>query len=473
MMSTTHTHDPRRPWVRAPLRRRAGLALVLVGVIAVTPTVGEAQERPFGSLREQAEVRQEWLALRLERVLPRIMREQGIDLWIVPVREYNEDPAFHSMVSPTTFAGRRRTIYLFHDRGGSGGVERIAIGGTSQGGLYTVVRDPEAAVGMAGTQPRQAEPFGPDQWKLLTPLIEAMDPRTIAVNTSYTHAFSDGLTVGEWEQLQEALGETYLPRVVRRELLALHYIEERLPEMLPVYERMQGLVHEIIATAFSNRVITPGATTTEDVVWWLRQRVNDLGLGSWFQPSVSVQRHGVEMGDSAGPVILRGDVLHTDFGLVAYGLATDTQHMGYVLREGEEAPPEGLAAALGRSNRLQDLLLEAMVPGRTGNEVLERTLERMRAEGIDGTVYTHPIGDHGHGAGPLIGLWDRQDGVPGRGDVALRANTWFSIELQATTPVPEWDGQPVRMAQEEEALIDSDGNRRWVLRRQESFHLVR
>ena len=203
------------------------------------------------------------------------------------------------------------------------------------------------------------------------------------------------------------------------------------------------------------------------------QRVNDLGLGTWFQPSVSVQRRGVEMADSANPVILRGDVLHTDFGISALGLKTDTQHMGYVLRDGEAAPPAGLLQALGRSNRLQDLLLEEMEPGRTGNEVLARTLARMRAEGIDGTIYTHPIGDHGHGAGPTIGLWDRQDGVPGRGDVRLRPNTWFSIELQATTPVPEWNGQPVRMAQEEEALIDGDGRRHWVLRRQESFHLVR
>ncbi|HSJ32969.1 MAG TPA: M24 family metallopeptidase [Longimicrobiales bacterium] len=435
------------------------------------------QERPFATLREQADIRQEWLALRLERVLPRIMREQGVEMWIVPVREYNEDPVFHSLVSPTTFAARRRTIYIFHDRGMRDGVdqgvERLAIGGTSQGGLYTVVRDPDAAIGTAGTTRRAAEPFGPEQWKLLTPLVVERDPQTIAVNVSHTHAFSDGLTLGEWEQMERALGATYAARVVRRELLPLHYIEERLPEMLPAYVRMQELVHDIIATAFSNRVIVPGETTTQDVVWWLRQRVNDLGLGSWFQPSVSVQRRGVEMGDSADPVIMRGDVLHTDFGIIAYGLKTDTQHMGYVLREGEAAPPAGLSAALGRSNRLQDILLEEMEPGRTGNDVLNRTLTRMRADGIDGTVYTHPIGDHGHGAGPTIGLWDRQDGVPGRGDVALRPNTWFSIELQATTPVAEWDGQPVRMAQEEDAIIDADGARRWVLRRQAEFHIVR
>jgi len=433
--------------------------------------------RLFGTLREQADVQQGWLKLRLEHVLPRIMREQGVDMWIVPVREYNEDPVFHSIVSPTTFAARRRTIYLFFDRGVRDGVdrgvERIAIGGTSQGGLYRVITDPAAATGTAGTTRRTAEPFGPEQWKLLTPLVEARDPRAIGVNVSHTHAFSDGLTVGEWEQLQQALGAKYAPRVVRRELLALHYIEERIPEALPSYVRMQEQVHDIIATAFSNRVITPGVTRSADVVWWLRQRVNDLGLGTWFQPSVSVQRRGVEMGDSANPVIMRGDVLHTDFGLVAYGLKTDTQHMGYVLRAGESAAPAGLTAALGKSNRLQDLLLEEMVPGRSGDDVLRRTLSRMKAEGIDGSVYTHPIGDHGHGAGPTIGLWDRQEGVVGRGEVALRANTWFSIELQATTPVAEWNGQRVRMAQEEEALIDASGNRRWVLRRQTEFHLVR
>jgi Xaa-Pro aminopeptidase len=450
--------------------RVAVLALALLAWPAYQPA---AQERPFGSLREQAEVRQEWLELRVERVLTRLMRAHGVDMWIVPVREYNEDPVFWSLVSPTTMAARRRTIYVFFDRGEAAGVERIAIGGTSQGGLYEVVRDPAAAVSTAGATRRLAEPFGPEQWTLLTGVVEARDPRAIAVDISTTHAFSDGLTAGEWEALQGALGERYRTRVVRRELLPLQYIEERLPEMLPTYRRMQELVHDVIATAFSARVITPGVTRTEDVVWWMRQRLNDLGLETWFQPSVSVQRRGVEMGDSANPAIRRGDVLHCDFGLVALRLHTDTQHMGYVLAEGETDAPAGLRAALGRSNRLQDLLLEEMTPGRTGDEALAATLARMRAEGIDGSVYTHPIGDHGHGAGPLIGLWDRQDGVPGRGAVPLRPNTWFSIELQATTPVPEWDGQPVRMAQEEEAYLDAGGARHWVLRRQERFHLVR
>jgi hypothetical protein len=458
-----------------PLLAAVGLVLALwaIPVAGQTPVLSASADHPLGTLREQAALEQHWLGLRLERLLPRLMREHDVEMWILPMREYNEDPVFFSLVSPTTMAARRRTIYVFHDRGPELGVDRIAIGGTSQGGLYTVVRDPAAREGAAGTERRLAEPFGPEQWTLLTPIVRERDPRTIAVNISHHHHFADGLTAGEWEQLQEALGPEYLARVVRRPMLAVQFIEERLPEMLPTYVRMMELVHETIATAFSERVITPGVTTTQDVVWWLRQRTNDLGLGTWFQPSVSVQRRGVEMADSTNPVILRGDVLHTDYGITALRLNTDTQHMGYVLREGETEPPAGLTAALQVANRLQDLLLEEMVPGRTGNEILVSTLERMRAEGIDGTVYTHPIGDHGHGAGPTIGLWDRQEGVPERGDVPLRPDTWFSIELQATTPVPEWDDQPVRMALEEEARLDEHGERYWVLRRQDRLHLVR
>jgi hypothetical protein len=114
-----------------------------------------------------------------------------------------------------------------------------------------------------------------------------------------------------------------------------------------------------------------------------------------------------------------------------------------------------------------------MKPGLTGNQILANTLAEMKKEGIDGTVYTHPIGEHDHGAGPLIGLWDRQMEVPGRGDVPLLASTWHSVELQATTPVPEWGGQKVKSAQEEEADVTQQGEIKWVQKRQTAFHVVR
>jgi Xaa-Pro aminopeptidase len=422
---------------------------------------------PLPTVREQDRVRQEWLKLRLERVLPAAMRRHGVAMWIVVCREYNEDPAFFSLVSPSVMAARRRTVLVFNDLGPEKGVERLALGGGSNGGLYRVFRDADAG---------GRELWGQGQWTLLRQLVDERRPATIAVDISQTHAFSDGLSVGEWEQLGAALGP-WTGRVVRAEELPVEYVGARLPEMLPVYRQMMRIVHALVTRAFSSEVVIPGKTTTDDVVWWLRQQVRDMGLGEWFPPSVSVQRAGARprsnLAEREDVVIERGDHLHTDFGIQAMGLATDTQHVGYVLREGETDAPEGLRRALLNSNRLQDLLLERMRPGRTGNEVLADARAAMAAAGIDGTIYTHPIGDHGHGAGPLIGLWDRQEGVPGRGDVRLRPSTWFSIELQATTPVPEWSGQPLRSPQEEDAVLGEDGRMSWVLARQTRYHLVR
>ncbi|MGD8727813.1 MAG: M24 family metallopeptidase [Gemmatimonadales bacterium] len=444
------------------------LSLALLSLCA-GPTVGQPPmpERPFGTLRQQAVLQQQWLEERLESVLPELMREHGVDMWVLPMREYNEDPLFRALVSPTTFAARRRTVYIFHDRGPEHGIDRIAIGGTSQGGAYEVLRATERA-----PDGRPREFWGPDQWHVVAEAINERDPQTIAVNISHTYHFADGLTAGEWEQFQEALGPDFAARVRRAEKMALYYLAIRVPSMDSVYRSMQELVHETIATAFSNAVITPGVTTTEDVVWWFRQRFNDLGLGTWFQPSVDVQRQG-GLPDSRPIVIQRGDVLHCDVGITVMRLNTDTQHMGYVLREGETDAPPGLKHALRTGNQLQDIVMEEMRPGRTGNEVLESSLAAMRAAGINGTIYTHPIGEHGHGAGPLIGLWDRQDGVPGNGDVELRPLTWYAIELQATSPVPEWGGQQVRTGLEEDAGLTSDGTMRWSLKRQSEFHLVR
>ncbi len=441
---------------------------IVLLALALCASVPAQRPQRLPPLRQQAEIQQQWLKLRLEHVLPSLMRQYGVSMWLVICREYNEDPVFRSLVSPTVFAARRRTILVFFDRGPEQGVERLALGGGSNGGLYRVYRDPEIET---------RELWGESQWALLRKIITERNPATIAINISHTHAFSDGLSAGEREKLEAVLGPQYLSRLVRAELLPLRYLEIRLPEMLPIYRQMMETVHWLIARAFSNEVITPGKTTNQDVVWWLRQQVNDLGLGTWFQPSVRVQRKGSGIPSNlaeAEPVVIeRGDVLHVDFGISAMGLHTDTQHMGYVLREGEQEVPEGLKRALANAHRVQDLLIQRMRPGRTGNEVLADVLAAIRAEKINAAVYTHPIGDHGHGAGPLIGLWDRQEGVPGRGDVTLLPNTWFSIELSVRTPVPEWGGEELFVGQEEDAVIDAEGKVSWVLKRQTQYHLVR
>jgi Xaa-Pro aminopeptidase len=446
--------------------RRAFLHAALLLTILPLPALAEnpaADLRPLPPLREQAAERQAWTAERLETVLPALMREQGVEMWVLSMREYAEDPVFFSMVAPTTFAARRRSIYVFHDQGPEKGVARYALGGGDQGGLFTIFRDPNPTA-------EKGELVGDEQWSLFRRLVEEADPETIALNVDPVHAFADGLHAGEREALEAALGPKYLKRVVRRPELAIRFVEARLPAMLPRYREIQERVHAMLATAFSNQVITPGETTTEDVEWWLREKTREIGAEPWFHPNV--ERAGADTGWSAG-VIRPGDALWVDFGFDALGLHTDTQHLGYVLRPGETGPPAGLRKCLATSNRLQDVLLAAMEPGRTGNQVLQAALETMEEERIDGTIYSHPIGDHGHGAGPLIGLWDHQEGVPHRGDLALRPNTWFSIELQATVPIPEWDGRPLPCRQEEEAYLDAEGKRHWVLKRQERFHLVR
>ena len=440
------------------------LTLVLLSLVLL-----RAEVPRLPPLREQAEIEQQWLQLRLERNLPPLMRKHGVQMWLVLCREYAEDPAFFSLVSPTVFAARRTTIYVFFDRGEKDGVERLALGGDSNGGLYTVYRDPDTP---------NREIYGETQWLLLKKLIEQRKPATIGIDISPTHAFSDGLTAGMYEKLLDTLGPEYSKRLVHSENLALEYQELRVPEMLPTYRQMMQIVHALISRAFSNEVITPGKTTDQDVVWWLRQKVNDAGLGTWFQTSVEVQRRGKPGGldilnKSTGVVIERGDVLHTDFGITAMRLNTDTQHMGYVLRPGETAVPAGIQSALKNANRLQELVLEKMRPGRSGNDVLADVLRQMKLEGIHGSVYSHPIGDHGHAAGPLIGLWDRQEGVPGRGDVTLLPETWLSIEFSAKTPVAEWGGQELQVALEEDAVLDGNGRMSWVLQRQTEYHLVK
>jgi Xaa-Pro aminopeptidase len=458
------------------------LTFVLCPARSAAQSDGRAAARPFGTLREQAVTQQRWLQQRMVRVLPDVMVKHGVDMWVIPMREYVEDPVFTSIVSPTTFAARRRTIYVFYDPCKDipralcdAPWGRVALGGSSQGGVYRAMRSARQAAGPAGGRAeRQAELLGDEQWQVLKQLVEERDPRVIAINTSRDWAFADGLTAAESEGMRQALGEKWTSRMRPAEQLAVELIATRLPEEEPFFERMNALAWAIIDTAFSSAVITPGRTSTEDVVWWMRQKLNDLGLDTWFQPSVSVQRRGAtaeQLGDN--PIIQRGDVLHCDFGVTAMRLNTDTQHMGYVLRDGETGAPAGLRRALASSNRLQDIVVAELRPGRTGNEILRSSLERMRREGIDGTVYSHPVGMHGHGAGPLIGLWDRQEGVPDRGDSKVIPSMWYSIELQATTPVAEWGGQPVRSAQEEDVIIDAAGRVRWAHRRQTEFHLVR
>jgi Xaa-Pro aminopeptidase len=431
---------------------------LLAAVVTAGAVLGQTPAYPTDrvlSHREQAALVRGWIQKRFDTVLPALMRREKIDMWIIVSREYNDDPVFRSMAPLTTYSSRRRTILVFSERGGA--VDRLSIGRFDYDGLYKVV-----ATG------------NDEQWAGLRKLVEERDPQVIGVNTSEAWNHADGLTANEKEQLLKALGPKYSARVKSAEMLAVGWLETKIPEETAAYRHVMTVAHRVIAEAFSNKVVQPGVTTSEDLAWWMRQRVADMGLGHWFHPSITIHRKG---GIAAGTapearVIQRGDMLHTDFGLVYLGFSTDTQHNAYVLLPGETDAPAGLKAGLRAANRLQDLTIKFATVGATGNAALAAALAEARAEGLTPSIYCHPVGYHGHAAGPPIGMTDYQNGVPVRGEYVFRPDTWHSIELNVRHPVPEWGNQNVMFALEEDALLTANGWD-WIDGRQTQFYLIK
>ncbi|MFN8516426.1 MAG: M24 family metallopeptidase [Thermomicrobiales bacterium] len=408
-------------------------------------------------LRARAELRNEWLKTRLDTILPEVMGREGFDMWIVAAREYNEDPVIMTMLPEPSMAARRRTILVFTRRP-DGTVERLTLDRYGFGKFYERGWDADGKE---------------SQDECLARIVAERDPQSIGLNVSETFAFGDGLSHQEWESVTRNIGEKYADRTLGAERLAVGWLERRIPAELAIYPQLMEINHAIIAEAYSRRTIQPGVTTTDDVVWWMRQTMLDLGLQAWFQPSISIQAPGqrYDAKENVRTRILPGDVLHCDVGFYYLGLATDHQQNAYVLKPGETDAPAGLKAALAAGNRLQDIHMEEMQVGRTGNQILAAALARAKVEGILPSIYSHPLGYHGHAAGPTIGLWDNQNGVPGRGDYELFDDTCYSIELNVRYDLPEWDGQEVRIALEEDAVV-TGGTCSWLSGRQTAWHLI-
>jgi len=395
------------------------------------------------SPRERAEVIDRLLAQRLDTLIPQLMREQGVSLWLLMAREYFEEPVIATMLDANSFHARRRTILIFHDPGNGEPVERLTVSRYGLAGLFEPAWDPEQQ---------------PDQWKAVADIIAARDPANIAINVSDATRFGDGMTKSQYDAMMAALPGEYQTRVISGEMLATRWLEVRTPAEMEIYPGIVRIAHSVIGEAFSNTVITPGKTTAADVQWWYRERLMQLGLTPWFHPSVGIQREG-EAGMMSGDTVIQpGDLLWTDFGITYLRLNTDTQHLAYVLKPGETEVPAGLAQGLANSNRVQDILREEMKAGLSGNEVLAAARERALAEGLDPSIYSHPIGYHGHGAGTAIGFWDNQNADP-RGEDTLRANTAWSIELTSYAEVPEWGNQRVDFRTEEDAWFDGESVR--------------
>ena len=384
------------------------------------------------------------LSERVETVLPGLMRRTGVDSWILVSREYNEDPVLKTFLPSGWFSARRRTILMIFDHGPDQPLETLAVARYAVGKQFKSAWDPESM---------------PDQWQRVRQIIDERAPETIGINVSETFALADGLTKTDYDALAEALG-SHAAKLKSADALAVGWLETRSQTEVELYPQIVGLAHDLIARAFSLEAITPGKTTTEELEWWLREATARQNLNLWFHPSISKQSRRqneatAQAGSTSGlpDVIQPGDLLHVDFGITYLRLNTDTQQHAYLLQEGETALPTELQVAFDQGNRLQDILMNQFKAGRSGNEILLASLALMRAEGIDGKIYTHPLGYHGHGAGPTIGLWDQQREIRGAGDYPLYPRTAFSIELSATSKVEGWE-QDVRIMLEEDAYFD-------------------
>ncbi|MEO5510740.1 MAG: M24 family metallopeptidase, partial [Longimicrobiales bacterium] len=269
----------------------------------------------------------------------------------------------------------------------------------------------------------------------------------------------------------------------------------RMPEEMEYYTRAVALTESLAKRALSNEVITPGETTVGDVRNWLYDAMWENGVRTWFQQDLRVQRRGQPDATSRGflavapesMVIERGDVIHLDFGITVMGFDTDWQKMAYVLRTGETDAPAGLKGAMKNTNALQDALMKTYSrPGRTVSEVYDSTMAEMARRGITAQIYSHPIGNQGHGLGASIDFRSAQRpaanaaGAPPAGAPPanaatlkrLRAGSYISIELNTKTAVPEWSGQEVFVMMEDDAHLTSNG---WIFfrPRQESWYLIK
>jgi Xaa-Pro aminopeptidase len=426
--------------------------ITLAAALAAAPALAEAPlalaeaEQAAPALpeiltpRERAALENRILAERLDTIIPQIMRDEGIDLWLLVAREYFEEPVVATMLDAENFHARRRTILIFHDPGNGKPVERLTVSRYGLGGLFAPAWNPDEQ---------------PDQWKAVAEIIAARDPKKIAINSSDLYQFADGMTLSQYDKFMSALPAPFHERVTSGEGLAIRWLETRTLAEMELYPTIVRIAHAVIGEAFSRKVITPGKTTAEEVQWWYRNRLMQLGLDPWFHPSVAIQRAGVKGMIEGDEAIQPGDLLWTDFGITYLRLNTDTQHLAYVLKSGETEAPAGLRAGLANSNRVQDFLRAAFKPGRSGNEALAQARADAIAAGLDPSIYSHPIGYHGHGAGPSIGFWDNQQADP-RGAGPIRPNTAWSIELTSYANVPEWGGQRVDFRTEEDAFFDGE-----------------
>jgi hypothetical protein len=453
--------------MEAPMVKKSLFGLVAVSLALTAAAVASDPQSGAPavlSVRERAALVDRITAKRLDTLVPRLMRETGFDMWIVSCNEDNLDPVFVTMV-PYENWNPITQILVFYDQGPAKGVERLNISRTDTQGLFRNAWDAAAFDAKKGE----------GQWEALGRIVRERDPKKIGLNEGEVQWVAGGLTSVLKKRLVEAVGPKYAARFESAEPLVTLWAETLLDEEVELMERVDALSRSIIADMFSSKVTTVGQTTAEDLRWYYRQRLADVGLDVSFRPFVSIRGRSpkdVEKWGKDDKIIRPGDILHCDVGIKYMRWNSDSQEVAYVLRPGETDAPEGLRKLMAEANRLQDVYCGEFKTGLTGNEILGNVLRKARELGVPGPrVYSHSMGLFLHEPGPLIGLPWEQVNNPGRGDVKLVPMSTFTCELSVTGPLPEW-GVDFRVPLEQDILFD--GEKAFFLAgRQTAFHLIK
>jgi Xaa-Pro aminopeptidase len=402
---------------------------------------------PVLSLEKQTELYNKNLEWKLNNVLPDIMRREGLDMWLVICFENSEDPVYRTLNTWPEDGARRLSILIFHDS--KDGFRKLSAtwhGPYASGYMYE---------GIFKDRSKGAE----GQFEALAEYIREADPQKIGINydnkiiDDFSHA--NGLSHFHYEKLVDALDKKYQDRLVSAKKVVMGWYETRTPWEVSFYKNCCQIAHELIKEFFSTRIIIPDVTTSMEVRWWICERIKEMKLDYWFFPSLDIIRspESIEMYGKED-VIHRGDLLHCDVGISYMGLTTDMQHLAYVCKLDEDDAPQGLKDLYAKGIRFQEIVMEEMVGGRSGNEILKSVLERGNAENLKPWMYSHPVNYFGHGSGMTIGITENQEFLRGSGEHPLYPNTTYAMEFNVSGEVPEWGNKSIRMGFEDDVIFD-------------------
>ena len=416
--------------------------------------------------KEQSRLFNKNLEWKLDNVLPAIMRREKIDMWIIICFENSEDPVYRTLTTRPLDNARRLSVLIFHDS--KDGFKKLSAtwhGAAASGYMYESIFT-DRSNGAEG------------QFTVVADYIRKADPAKIGINYNpetiddFSHA--NGLSYFHYEKLFNALDAKYQTRLVSAKEIIMGWYETRTPWEINFFRHMTGIAHDLIKEFYSNAVITPDVTTTEDASWWIAERIKELKLDFWFLPEIDIKRSS-ENRQKYGKddnVIRRGDFLHCDVGLRYMGLTTDMQHSAYVLNTGESDAPAGIHSLFEKGKRFQDICLGEMIEGLTGNDILKNVLSKGKAEGLNPVMYSHPVNYFGHGSGMTIGLTENQNFLEGTGNRKLHNNTSYALEFSVSAAVPEWKNEVVSQGFEEN-IIFTGGKAQFADGRQEVIYLIK